>query len=186
MTLLRLAPAPDPATTLIEPEPGRARLTTAPRPTPEQLRLFVDLPTAVPDPPGPTGIRRRNPRLQGEIGLSDAIAFFGRRGFTVSVPLADNQAYDLLVELDGLVCRVQVKTTTSARRVGVWKVQLATRGGNRSFHTQKAFDPDAVDILFVLADDGGRWVIPSVEIDARTSLLLYRRYDPYRVGSGAP
>ena len=79
MTLLRLAPAPDPATTLIEPEPGRARLTTAPRPTPEQLRLFVDLPTAVPDPPGPTGIRRRNPRLQGEIGLSDAIAFFGRR-----------------------------------------------------------------------------------------------------------
>lgn len=41
------------------------------------------LPPVVADPPGPTDIRRRNPRWQGEIGLTDAIGFFGRREMVV-------------------------------------------------------------------------------------------------------
>ncbi len=185
MTLLRLAPlhdrdVPDPAIGPAEPDPP-VRLTTAPRPTPEQLRLFTHLPAEVPDPPGPTRIRRRNPRLQGEIGLSDAIGFFGRRGFTVSVPLADNQAYDLLVEREGLVCRVQVKTSTRRSPGGRWLAQLATRGGNRSGHTRKLFDPAIVDLVFILTDDGARWVIPSIDIEARTTLTLSPRYDGCRV-----
>ncbi len=189
MTLLRLAPlhdrdVPDPAIGPAEPDPP-VRLTTAPRPTPEQLRLFTHLPAEVPDPPGPTRIRRRNPRLQGEIGLSDAIGFFGRRGFTVSVPLADNQAYDLLVEREGLVCRVQVKTATSRTRGGVFQVNLETAGGNRTRTRRRPFAADAVDLLYVLTDEGSRWVVPATDIHATRSLNLGARAARWRGGPDA-
>lgn len=88
------------------------RAGTAPRPTLAELEDVCRRPAVVADPPAPTDIRRDNPRKQGEIGFSDAIGWFGRRGLTVSVPLGDAQAYDLIVDLDGKLARVQVKTST--------------------------------------------------------------------------
>jgi hypothetical protein len=116
-------------------------------------------------------IWRRNPREQGLLGLTDAIGWFGAQGWSVSLPLIDSQPYDLIVDDGQRLHRVQVKTTTYRPR-GRFIVQLATRGGNRSFHTSKDFDPASCDLLYVLTDAGERYLIPADAIRARTGLTL--------------
>jgi hypothetical protein len=126
-------------------------------------------------------IWRRNPREQGLLGLVDAIAYFGELGWPVAVPLIDAQPYDLVVDDGARLQRVQVKTTTCRGPSGRFIVQLCTRGGNRSFHTTKAFDPSACDLLFVLTDDRNRYLIPTTSIITRTSLTLDDRFAGNRV-----
>lgn len=126
-------------------------------------------------------IRRTNPRLQGLIGLGAAVDWFSRNGYVVSLPLNDSQPYDLVAEEPaGRLLKVQVKTTTCRSRAGNFVVRLETAGGNQSFHTRKPFDPDAVDLVFVLTDDEDVYVMPPSAFDARMSLTLYKRYDRYR------
>lgn len=148
---------------------------------PLPLEDICRLAPVVPDPPGPTGIRRRNPRWQGEIGLTDAIGFFGRREMVVSVPLADNQSYDLIVEWQRRLLKVQVKTTTRRSPRGRFEVMLATAGGNQSFHTVKFFEPSVIDLVYVLTDAGDRYVIPAEAIEARRGISLGAKWESFRV-----
>jgi hypothetical protein len=131
-------------------------------------------------------IRRKNPRLQGEIGLGAAIAWFAAEGYAVAIPLCDNQPYDLVVhdpETDALL-RVQVKTSTGKNAAGTYVVRLFTAGGNQSFHTRKPFDNAASDLLFVLTDDREVYVIPCREIPNRNAIALGRKWERYKRASG--
>jgi hypothetical protein len=125
-------------------------------------------------------IWRANPREQGLIGVTDAIAYFGRIGWSVSMPLIDSQPYDLVVDDGDRLHRVQVKTTTFRNARGTFVVQICTNGGNQSFHTAKLFDPTACELLYVLTDDRQRYVIPTSVITARRSLTLGRKVEAYR------
>jgi hypothetical protein len=125
-------------------------------------------------------IRRTNPRKQGEIGLVTAIQWFEANGYLVSIPLADNQPYDLVVDDGERLLKVQVKTTTQRSPYGNFSVQLFTGGGNQSFHTRKVFDNTASDLLFVLTDDYEIYVIPSKEVIPRYSLSLCAKYEQYK------
>ncbi len=100
----------------------------------------------------------------------------------MAIPLADNQPYDLIVDSpkDGLQ-RVQVKTTTHRGRSGSFAVDLRTNGGNRSRHTSKGFDRDSCELLYVLTDDGARYLIPTAGITATGGLVLGAKYDDRRV-----
>ncbi len=143
--------------------------------TTEVLTGLCQRPPHTPDPPGPTGIRRDNPRVQGEIGLGDAIGWFSRRGLTVSIPLADNQPYDLITDVDGDLARVQVKTATGQSRYGRYLASLETAGGNQSFHTRKPFDA----VRPGLCADGCRG--PSSPcIRARRTISLGDKWQPFR------
>jgi hypothetical protein len=54
-----------------------------------------------------------NPRRQGNAGLGIAIAYLSRIGVQIAIPLTDTQRYDLIIEHDAGLERIQVKTTTS-------------------------------------------------------------------------
>jgi hypothetical protein len=164
-------------------------LPVSPKVPLEVLETLAHWPPLVPDPPGPTNIRRDNPRKQGEIGLTDAIGWFGRRAMLVSIPLADNQPYDLVVDIEGYFAKVQVKTATGRSKYGRFVVTIQTAGGNQSFHTRKPWDPEASDILYVLTDAGDRYVIPSVRVTAKRMISLGDKWERYRVprhGAGLP
>ena len=137
-------------------------------------------------PAGSDGtIRRRNPRLQGEIGLGAAIAWFAAEGYGVAIPLCDNRPYDLVVEhpTTGALLRVQVKTATSRKAAtGHYHVGLRTTGGKQSFHTTKDFDNAASDLLFVLTDAREIYVIPRPEISNRNAIVLGDKWQGYRQG----
>lgn len=102
-------------------------------------------------------------------------------GWSVSLPLIDSQPYDLIADDGEHLHRVQVKTTTHRSPYGVFVVRLETRGGNQSFHTAKPFDARACDLLYVLADDGSRYLIPTTAFAATTSLNLGERMASHRL-----
>jgi hypothetical protein len=182
------------------PSPTRSRATSpraAARPDDAPLP-FLDLPGA--PSPAPTEsvdtvaaheakgrrrpedtIWRRNPRDQGLIGVTDAMAWFGARGWDVCVPLIDNQPYDLVVDDGAGLKKVQVKTTTYRSPRGRFVVQLSTHGGNQSYHTKRYLDAALFDLLFVLTDGGDRYLVPSEAITAKTALTLGAGMEPYRV-----
>lgn len=128
-------------------------------------------------------IRRRNPKKQGEIGLADAIAWFVHAGWLVSVPLVDAQKYDLIIDDGEKLQTVQVKTTTYRGPSGAFVVDLATNGGNRSRTTNVPFKPGDYDLLYVLADDGSRFLIPACDMGGRTGLTLGPKYARFAVTS---
>jgi hypothetical protein len=159
-----------------EPLPGLEPAAASPPPAVDTVAAH----RAKADRRPPDTIWRANPREQGLIGLTDAIAYFGGIGWSVSMPLIDSQPYDLVVDDGTRLHRVQVKTTTYRSPYGNFIVSLATRGGNQSFHTSKDFDPTASDLLYVLTDRRERYVIPTSNVRSRTSLHLGARMAPFR------
>jgi hypothetical protein len=123
-----------------------------------------------------------NTKLQGNIGIGQAIAHFTSLSWIVSVPLTDSQKYDLLVDDGSKILRVQVKTSRFRLRSGVFQVMLKQCGGSRKAGTSTPFDNTAVDLLFVYCSNGSRYLIPCSQVNDRHTLTLYRAWEKYRIG----
>lgn len=124
---------------------------------------------------------QKNSRKQGDVGLGSAISYFCANEWNVCIPLTDSQAYDLIVEKDSVIKRVQVKTTWSKTSYGIYQVTLKTSGGNKSRNTVKTFDPSSVELLFVLTDDGDRYLIPCTKDMPANCLNLGKQYEEFIV-----
>jgi hypothetical protein len=125
--------------------------------------------------------RMRNSRKQGDAGLGIAISWFACAGWTVSIPLTDSQPYDLVVDDSSALKKVSVKSTTEISSKGMYKVDLRTRGGNKSQTRVKFFDPTEIDLLFVACSNGENYLIPVCEIIARSYLELGSKYENFMV-----
>lgn len=121
-----------------------------------------------------------NKRKQGDVGVGLAIGWFSSNGYTVCVPISESQRYDLIVEKDDRLYRVQVKTSRHLQR-GSYKVHLRTNGGNRS-GTGKTqfFDTSKCEFLFVVTANGDMYCIPTTEITCKTSITV-SKYQDFRV-----
>lgn len=118
-----------------------------------------------------------------DAGASLAAAWFLFRGYNVAFPL-EPTVYDLLVSMEDRIKRIQVKTTTFYGKDG-WQVQVGRRPysiGNRG--RLIPYDPDIIDLFFIVDGDLTMYLIPSRVISGRVGILL-RTYASYRVGSAA-
>lgn len=121
-------------------------------------------------------LKHKNSKKQGDEGLGVAIGWFSCQGFTVCIPLTDSQPYDLVVETDDGLKKVQVKTTRNVRN-GRCEVELRTKGGNKSGTGKtKQFDPKTVDLLFVLTHDGRKYLIPTNRLRGTSTIVLCEYY----------
>jgi len=124
-----------------------------------------------------------NSRKQGDVGLGSAIGWFTANGYTVCIPLTDNQDYDLVVEKDHGMQKVQVKTTTQKLPSGAYEVELRTKGGNKSGDgKEKSFESTAVDYLFVITEKGDRYLIPANKVITKSTISVGSKYDEYKIG----
>lgn len=126
-------------------------------------------------------IKRSSKSEQGNIGLGRAIAFFVENGYVVSIPLNDCQKYDLVVEKDSIISRVQVKTSTYQQNKSSWTVRLATASGNTVKNTVTPFDNTACELLFILTNDMTMYCIPTNKVDAKHTLNVGNKYEDYKV-----
>jgi hypothetical protein len=113
-----------------------------------------------------------------------AATWFMLRGCAVSFP-AEPTVYDLLVDTPEGLVRVQVKTTTSNRKLEGWVVGV---GHHPDTHAKKkgyvlAYSPDEIDLFFIVDGDMTMYLIPSRAIAGRITLVL-RTYRKYIVGNG--
>ena len=104
-------------------------------------------------------------------------------GCNVTYPAVPD-CYDLLVSASDGMKLVQVKTTTSNTKVG-WQAQVARRSysiGNNALLAP--YDPEAIELFFIVDGDLTIYVIPSRAVGGRTRILL-RSYTEYLVGNAA-
>lgn len=121
-----------------------------------------------------------NTKKQGDVGVGQAIAWFTCHSYTVSIPLTDSQDYDLIVDKEDKLYRVQVKTASYKNEYGIYEVSLTVKGGNRSGSGRiKSFDKSKVDLLFILTSDKEVYVIPS-DIVGENSINLGKKVQEYK------
>jgi hypothetical protein len=128
-----------------------------------------------------------NRRRQGDLGELSAAAWFAGRGATVAWPIGHSPHWDLVVEWNDRLHRVQVKTCSYMRK-NRWPLMICTRGGNQSWSGMtKQFDRARCDTLFAHVGDGRRWVIPADAVEGGTGLLLGGpKYAEWEVERGDP
>jgi len=128
----------------------------------------------------------KNSKKQGDYGLGSAIAYFTRRSYTVAIPLTDSQDYDLIIDDNGTLKKVQVKTTSQIGRTkSTYIVELRLIGGSLGDKVQKYANELDYDILYVITKSGEEYLIPkSALIGVRSSIVVGNKWNEYRV-SGA-
>lgn len=100
-----------------------------------------------------------------------AIAYFGSNGYTVSIPLNDTQDYDLVVDFDGELKKIQVKASGYKQNNDSFQIQLRTVSGTTRQPYKTVKDTD-IDYLFCLCGDGTMYLIPRNKIINKTALNL--------------
>lgn len=119
--------------------------------------------------------------LQGNLGLGKAIEYFISQGYVVSIPLNDTQKYDLIVDMDGKVNRVSVKTSRQKTSETSYSVQLRNTGGASGNLRQRDFDNTTCDYLFIYTADESLYLIPAKDITAINSIAVGNKYKEYQV-----
>ena len=116
-------------------------------------------------PSGISGLAT-DPRRLRVAAPTIAASWFALRGCAVSFPF-EPATYDLLVEAPGRVHAVQVKTSTY-RFKDSW---LVTVGHHPDTHARKghliAYDPDVIDLFFIIDGDMTMYLIPSRALAGR-------------------
>jgi hypothetical protein len=103
------------------------------------------------------------------------------RGCIASFPI-EPAAFDLLASTPNGVQYVQVKTTTTRDRDS-WLARVGHRphsAGNQA--PLVPYDPDDIDLFFIIDGDLNIYLIPSRDIAGRTSIVV-RAYQRYLVGN---
>lgn len=114
----------------------------------------------------------------GNAGLSMAIAYFGANENTVSIPLNDTQDYDLIVDIDGELKKVQVKATNTMRTKNAYSLSLRSISGTTR-KTYKTVKDTKVDLLFCLCGDGTMYLIPMSVLGNSSSINLCKEKSKY-------
>ena len=114
----------------------------------------------------------------GNSSLGVAIAYFSCNGYIVSIPLNDTQDYDLIVEKNNILSRVQVKGTSFKTKYGVYQVALKSTGGTRGSFYKTVVDTK-VELLFVVTGDLAKYLIPIEFIKNKYTLNLGNEYNKY-------
>ncbi|MBR2240474.1 MAG: hypothetical protein IJ890_03710 [Clostridia bacterium] len=117
---------------------------------------------------------------KGNAGLGIAIAYFSCNGYTVSIPLNDTQDYDIIVDKDGMIQTVQVKSTGCKRKNGSYQVALKSCGGTTG-KTYKTIIETNVDIVFIVTKDMEMYKIPKQVIKNKSTLNICDKYSKYKV-----
>lgn len=116
---------------------------------------------------------------KGRSSLGIAIGYFSINGYTVSVPLNDTQDYDLVIEKDGKLETVQVKSTDCKTKYGVYQVALKSCGGTKG-KTYKTVVNTKVDKLAIITKELNIYIIPIKDIKNKSTLNLCSKYDVYK------
>ncbi len=95
----------------------------------------------------------RNTQRKGDYAVAKAIATFTGLGYDVLIPLTESAAYDLVVELEGVMKRVQVRYT-STREVDLRRIHSNSNG-----YVVKKTKENAYDWLYVLSSDDKEYLV---------------------------
>ena len=116
----------------------------------------------------------------GNSSLGIAIAYFSSQGYVVSIPLNDTQDYDLIVDKQGKLYRVQVKGTSFKTKYSVYQVALKSAGGTIG-KVYKTIKDTNIDLVFIVTRDKDFYLIPKEIVKNKYTLNLGVEYEKYHL-----
>jgi hypothetical protein len=119
--------------------------------------------------------------IQGNFGLGKAIEYFTSHSIPVCIPLNDTQKYDLVVDMDGKLARVSVKTSRFKESKTSYAVLLKNCGGASGKGKIRNFDNKSCDYVFILTGDNRTYLIPSNKIETKAGIAIGNKYTEYEV-----
>ena len=117
---------------------------------------------------------------KGNTGLGIAIAYYASNGYVVSIPLNDTQDYDLIVDKDNRIYKVQVKATSCKTKYGSYQVALKSCGGTKGC-TYKTILNTNIDEIFIVTDNMDIYIIPIDKVENYSTLNLCDKYSMFKV-----
>lgn len=117
---------------------------------------------------------------KGNTSLGIAIAYYSSNGYTVSIPLNDTQDYDLIVDKDNNLKRVQVKSTSCITKSGNYQVALKSCGGTKG-NTYKRVIDTCIEEVFILTEKLDMYIIPIEKLKNRSTISICDKYNIYKV-----
>ncbi len=122
-----------------------------------------------------------HPKLKGEWAEVHFLARASEHGLSVAKPYGDCRPYDFIVESNGRMLRVQVKSTTfrHPRGTGVYMCRIAPAHSS-------SYPSDVLDFIAACIIPEYVWyIIPFARVTGKQSINLdprneRSRYDPYR------
>ena len=120
-------------------------------------------------------VRKMNSNIKGNIALGQAIAYFTKEGYIISIPLNDSQQYDLIIEKNNIFQSVQVKyTSEKSRNKESYICTLKTTSGTTREKIYSITET-SVDLLFCYCENGEKYLIPIKEITNNNSITLSKK-----------
>lgn len=119
-------------------------------------------------------------------GIGIATAWFLRRGYMASIPV-EQAPYDLVVESDKGLQRVQIKTATGKKNGAGRQVNLGRHlydpntGGNQ----HACYQLGEVDVFFIVTIDRRIYVIPLEVVLGTRLITLDKKYAAFEVSTGS-
>ena len=117
---------------------------------------------------------------KGNSSLGIAIAYYASNGYIVSIPLNDTQDYDLVVDKDNLIKKVQVKSTGCKTKYGNYQVALKSCGGTKG-KTYKTIIETNIDEVFIVTKDIEIYILPIKELKNKSTINICSKYQKYKV-----
>ena len=112
-----------------------------------------------------------NTKQKGNIAIGKAISYFTGINSVVSIPINDSQDYDLIVERDTILYKVQVKYTASKAESGKYLVPLRSISGSSRKEYGNVINGSA-NLLFIYTENGLALLIPIEEITVKTTITV--------------
>lgn len=121
--------------------------------------------------------------IQGNMGLGKAIDYFTSLGYPVALPLNDTQKYDLIVDFNGGLQRISVKTSRYSPKGDnlTFEVALKNSGGASGKNIIRNFDNTTCDYVFIYTADESLYLIPALEITAKSAITVGNKWTEYKV-----
>lgn len=122
-----------------------------------------------------------NSKQKGNAGIGSAIAYFTSQGYNVLIPLTDSQDYDIVVDIDGYLNKVQVKYTSQKSPSGCYIISLRSISGTTK-KVYKTVSETDIDYLFCVTDGGDTYLLPIMElINTNTISITTEFSNKYKV-----
>ena len=95
----------------------------------------------------------RTTQRKGDLAVAQAIATFTKKGYDVALPITESAAYDIIVDNNVGLYRVQVRYSSTE------DVELRRIHSNSQGYVIKKTKANAYDWLYVLFSDGREYLI---------------------------
>lgn len=131
--------------------------------------------------------RDRDPELLRKAAAAHATAWFMERGYTVCVPV-EPALYDLVVESDEGLVRIQVKSTITRDRNGRWLVRIhrmtydsSAKRTSSGARVSCAYASGEIDFFFIVTAFGDKYLVPLAVTSGAGTLTLDSKYAGFKV-----